>query len=124
MERKVGIVVFAHGSRRAEGNETMLRFVAKLRERFGHERIEPAFMERGEPSIPDAVGRLVTRGCNYIYGFALFLVPGSHLRDDIPRQFEDAVRNHPGVTFEISPPLLENPAMLEVVTRCLQWVSM
>jgi|GEM_PF-429324 len=124
MERKIGIVVVAHGSRRAESNETLLRFVAQLRQRLGHERIEPAFMERGEPTIPDAVQRLLTRGCNHIVGFALFLVPGTHLSEDIPRQFERALEGHSGVTFEISPPLLENPAMIEVVTRCLQWVSM
>jgi sirohydrochlorin ferrochelatase len=115
MKRKVGIVVVAHGSRRAEGNATLARFVAQLRERLQNECIEPAFMDLGEPTILDAIIRLTAQGCNHIQGYALFLVPGRHLNEDIPRQFESALNDHPGITWELSPPLLEDPAMVEFV---------
>jgi sirohydrochlorin cobaltochelatase len=122
MERKVGIVVVAHGSRRPGGNETLLRFVGQLRERLGAARVEPAFMGLGEPTIAGAVGRLVARGCDHIFGYALFFAPGAHLGEDVPVLFREAVSKHPGVTFEISPPLLEDAAMLEFVADRLRAV--
>lgn len=122
MKRKTGIVVFTHGSRRKEGNETMVRFVAQLRTRLDSELIEPAFMELGKPPIPVAIKRLVARGCNHIHGYALFLVPGSHLSEDIPFIFEQTLKKHSGVTWEISPPMLEDPAMLGFVENQLQQV--
>ncbi len=115
MKRKTGIVVFTHGSRRKEGNELLVRLVERLRERLGCEEIEPCFMELGKPPIPVAIKRLVAKGCNHIYGYAFFLVPGSHLNEDIPFIFEQTLKKHPGVTWEISPPMLEYPAMLGFV---------
>lgn len=120
MQRKVGIVVFTHGSRRDGGNQALLEFVTRLRARLGNERIEPAFMDLAEPTIPDAIARLLASGCDHIRGFALFLVPGSHLREDVPSLFRQALANHPGITWEISPPLLEDPAMLDYVAVHLE----
>jgi len=120
MKRKVGIVVFTHGSRRTEGNETLVRFVAQLRGRLDSDQIEPAFMELGKPLIPTAIKRLVARGCNHIYGWAFFLVPGAHLGEDVPFIFEQTLKKYHGVTWEISPPMLDDPAMLDHVAGRLR----
>ena len=120
MKRKTGIVVFTHGSRRKEGNDMMARLVERLRGRLGCEEIESCFMELGKPPIPVAIKRLVARGCNHIYGYAFFLVPGSHLSEDIPFIFEQTLKKHPGVTWEISPPMMEGDAMLEFVAEHLR----
>jgi len=120
MERKVGIVVFTHGSRRKEGNETMVRLVKRLREKLGCEHIEPCFMELGKPPIPAAIKKLVAQGCNHIYGYAFFLVPGSHLSEDVPFIFEQTLKKHPGVTWELSAPMLDDPAMLDYVAGRLR----
>jgi sirohydrochlorin ferrochelatase len=77
-------------------------------------------MELGEPLIPEAIARLVARGCNHLFGYALFLVAGTHLQDDVPRIFAEALRKHPGVTFEISPPLLADPLLVEFVARHIE----
>ena len=117
MERKVGIVVFTHGSRLPAGNETMLRLVSQLRARLGTDRIEPCFMELGQPPIPVAIKRLLAKGCNHIYGYAFFLVPGAHLSEDIPFIFERTLKKFPGVTWEISPPMMADPALVDFVTQ-------
>jgi len=119
MPRKIGVVVFTHGSRVMAGNATLLRLVAQLRARLGCEHIEPCFMELGRPPIPVAIKRLLRQGCNHIYGFAFFLVPGSHLSEDIPFIFQQTLKNHPEVTWELSPPLLEDPALLDFVAARL-----
>jgi sirohydrochlorin ferrochelatase len=117
MQRKVGVVVFTHGSRVPAGNAPLLRLVEQLRQRLGTDHIEPCFMELGRPPIPAALKKLVRHGCTHIYGYALFLVPGSHLTEDIPFIFAQTLKKHPGVTWEISPALLHDPQMVEFVAR-------
>ena len=120
MPRKLGVIIFTHGSRLPEGNETMSRLVAQLRVRLGYEDIEACFMELGKPPIPVALKRLVRKGCNHIYGYAFFLVPGTHLREDIPFIFEQTLKQYPGVTWEISPPMMNDPDMLDFVAKHIQ----
>lgn len=120
MKRKMGIVVFTHGSRRPAGNEIVLRFVERLGQRLPGVPVEPCFMELGQPRIPVALKRLVRQGCQHIYGYALFLVPGNHLSEDIPFIFERTLKEFPHVTWAISPPMLDDPLLLEFVVRHLE----
>lgn len=117
MQPKTGVVIFTHGSRRNTGNEILITFVDQIRRQLGHAHIEPCFMELAQPSIPVALQKLVQQGCTHIFGYALFLVPGSHLQEDIPVIFEQTLKNHPGVTWEISPPLLADPRLAEFVAQ-------
>jgi sirohydrochlorin cobaltochelatase len=117
MQQKTGVLVFTHGSRVKEGNEMMLQLVEQLKRRFPGAPIEPCFMELGKPLIPVAIRKLVRQGCTHIFGYAFFLVPGSHLREDIPFIFEQTLKKFPGVTFEVSPPMMADPMMLDFVAK-------
>ena len=117
MEKRIGVLVFTHGSRLKAGNEIMVQLVAQLRLRLGTDLIEPCFMELGKPPIPVAIRKLIRKGCNHIFGYAFFLVPGSHLQEDIPFIFEQTLQKHPGVTYEISPPMMTDPMMVEFVAK-------
>ena len=120
MPRKTGIIIFTHGSRRAAGNTALLQFTAQLRPRLISTLVEPAFMELGQPTIPDAIRKLVRQGCTHIFGYALFLVPGAHLQEDIPALFTATLKESPGITWEISPPLLADPRLLDFVAERLK----
>lgn len=122
MDRKIGIVMVVHGSRQAEANEMTEQFVVQVRELLNTDCLEVAFMEHAEPNVPQAIERLLARGCNDLYGFLLFLAPGAHSSRDIPALFERTLRNHPGVQWKLSPPLLQQRAMLEFVAARLQCV--
>ena len=117
MKKKVGVLIFTHGSRLKEGNEVMIRLVDRVRLRLGYDLIEACFMELGKPPIPVAIRRLVRRGANHIFGYALFLVPGSHLKEDIPFIFEQTLKKFPGVTYELSPPMMGDPMMVDLVAK-------
>ena len=114
------MIVFTHGSRLSAGNTALLQFVDQLRLRQPDAQIEPAFMELGQPSIPAAIHQLVRQGCNHIFGYALFLVPGTHLQEDIPAIFTEALKDFPAVTWEITPPMLADPQLLDFVATRLQ----
>ena len=77
-------------------------------------------MELGQPTIPDAIHKLVQQGCNHIFGYALFLVPGTHLQEDIPAIFTATLKESPGITWEISPAMLSEPRLLDFVADCLK----
>lgn len=117
MRRKTGVLIFTHGSRLKAGNDAMIRLVEQIRQRTGHDNIEACFMELGKPLIPVAIRKLVRQGCTHIFGYALFLVPGSHLQEDIPFIFEQTLKKHPGVTWEISPPMMADPMMVDFVAK-------
>jgi sirohydrochlorin ferrochelatase len=120
MRRKTGVLIFTHGSRLKDGNDMMLQLVDKLRRRFDTELIEPCFMELGKPPIPVAIKKLASKGCNHIFGYAFFLVPGSHLQEDIPFIFEQTLKRFPGVTYEISPPMMADPMMVDFVAKHIE----
>ena len=98
MQRKTGVLIFTHGSRLKEGNEIMVKLVNQVRDQLGYDLIEPCFMELGKPLIPVAIKKLIRRGATHIFGYAFFLVPGSHLREDIPFIFEQTLKKFPGCT--------------------------
>ena len=114
-----GIIVFTHGSRVTAGNDALLHFVTQLKQRRSDVRIEPAFMELGCPTIPEAIRKLVQQGCTHIFGYALFLVPGTHLQEDIPAIFSETLQEFPDVTWEITPPMLADPQLLDFVATRL-----
>ena len=97
----------------------MFPLVRELRRRLGNDCIVPCFMELGRPDIPAAVQKLVRRGCNLIFVHAFFLVPGRHLQKDIPRILEEALREHPGVTFEVGRPMFADPGLTDLVEQRL-----
>ena len=118
--KKTGIVVFTHGSRPKAANDMEVRFVESLRRRLGTPLIEPAFMEISDPTIPDAIEKLVAAGCTHIFGYAFFLVSGRHLSQDIPAIFDRALKNHPGITYEITEPLMDDPELIHLVENRLR----
>jgi sirohydrochlorin ferrochelatase len=120
MQRKTGVLIFTHGSRLKEGNEIMVKLVDHVRRRLGYDLIEPCFMELGKPLIPVAIKTLIRRGATHIFGYAFFLVPGSHLREDIPFIFEQTLKKYPSVTFEISPPMMSDPMMIDFVAKHIE----
>ena len=117
MKRKVGVLIFTHGSRLKEGNEIMVNLVDQVRQRLRYDLIEPCFMELGRPPIPVAIKKLIRRGANHIFGYAFFLVPGTHLREDIPFIFEQTLKKYPGVTYELSSPMMADPMMIDFVAK-------
>ena len=115
--KKTGVVLFTHGSKLAEANDAEVRVAKELRRRLTADLIEPAFMELSDLTIPAAIEKLVAAGCTHIFGYALFLVPGRHLTEDIPAIFTRALKNHPGVTYEISAPMLDDPALIDLLAK-------
>lgn len=111
----VGLILFGHGSRVAEANQSVMAVTEALRERGGYGLTATAFLELAEPDLPAAVAGLVAQGARRIVVIPYFLTLGIHLRRDLPRIVEELESIHPGVEILVTDPLDGHPALLEIV---------
>ena len=84
----VGIILFGHGSRVPEANQSVMAVTEAMRERGGYPLTGTAFLELAEPDLPQAVAALVAQGAHRILVIPYFLTLGIHLRRDLPRIVE------------------------------------
>lgn len=108
------VLVVDHGSRRKEANE-MLSEVGEMLQGKTELPVYTAHMELASPSIADGVDKCVKEGATHIIVVPFFLSPGRHSTKDIPQMTADAVANHPGVTFDIRPPIGTHPGIIDVI---------
>ncbi len=122
-----GIVIVDHGSRRAESNRMLERFVSEFAGSTPYNIVEPAHMELAEPSIATAFGKCVRRGAKHVVVCPYFLLPGKHWTEDIPRLTEAAAAEHPGVSYLVTAPIGLHPLMHGVIQsridHCLSHVA-
>lgn len=111
---KTGYIVFAHGSSVESANATVRAIAARFAHATGY-RVEPAFLELGEPDLTAAVGTLADEGIREILVIPYFLTLGIHLQRDLPRIVEEATRIHKGIHVEVTPPLDGHPALLQIL---------
>ncbi len=119
MDRK-GILVLGHGSRREEAGAQVSGLAARLRADLGSDMIEHAFVQLAMPDVPTAMAKLVGRGCREIFVVSLFLVNGNHLSQDVPSLLRDTVSGYDGVSFTLTPPLLQSPELYSHILERLQ----
>src|SRR5918999_1680930 len=78
-----GYIIFAHGSSIENANESVRKVTAEFARAGGHELVEPAFLEGGEPLLPAAVERIIERGVRHF----VFDVPEVEQLPYLPGQF-------------------------------------
>jgi sirohydrochlorin cobaltochelatase len=110
-----GIVLFAHGARDpswAQPFEAIRDIVRARRPEFP---VELAFLDFMTPKLEEAVDVLAAKGVAAITIFPLFMAPGGHLKNDLPRIVEDLRIAHPGVPIAIQTAVGEVPEILEAI---------
>lgn len=99
-----GLVLVAHGSRRASSNEEVRQVAAQLAERAGaeYEMVLAAFLELAEPLIPAGVQCCLDNGMEEVVVLPYFLSAGRHVVEDIPAEVAKAC-NTTGARVRIAP---------------------
>jgi sirohydrochlorin ferrochelatase len=112
------ILLIDHGSTLPEANE-MLACMANLVRHMldGDGTVRFAHMELAAPSIADGFAACVNDGANHVVAFPYMLSPGKHSTRDIPRMVAEVARNHPGVSFEVTPCFGVEAELAEVILR-------
>ena len=104
-KKKSAYLLIAHGTRDKEGEEAFFNFVEEFRRAFPGRKIEPSFLEICRPNIPEGIARCVEGGAQEIFVLPLMLFPGRHVKEDIPREIQEAKTRHPAIDFHYSGPL-------------------
>lgn len=117
------LILFAHGSRDPSWRMPFDRLAARLRELRPDLLVSLAFLERAEPSLPDAAGAAAAQGATTIRVAPLFLGLGGHLRHDLPQLVDGARLRCPGAKLELTPSLGESEDVLGAMAAWLAAVA-
>ena len=109
---KTGVLLIAHGSRRAEANADLLALVDRIAANFkGDWIVEPAFLELAEPDIPRGGERCVERGAVRVVMLPYFLAAGVHLQRDLTAARAELAARFPQVEFRLGDALGPHPLL-------------
>jgi len=103
--RMRGLVLVAHGSRRAAANVEVAELTQRVALQAGarYEVVTHGFLEMAEPSIPDAIQQAVDAGATEVVVVPYFLSAGRHVTEDIPQQVRCKQADCPAVRMTIAP---------------------
>jgi sirohydrochlorin ferrochelatase len=109
------LLLIAHGSPIPAANADLWALAEGVRARRGDLVVEPAFLEGTSPSIPEGIDACVRQGAERVAVIPFFLLPGSHVSEDLPAFVEAARREYPDVEFVLGEPLGTHPLLREVI---------
>lgn len=115
------LLLIAHGSRLEASNDEARALAARLAPQLAGEyaRVEAAFLELAEPSIPAGIDAAVAAGAGEVLVFPYFLTRGRHVAHDVPELVQAASARHPGVSIELAPYLGALPGLEALLVSAL-----
>ncbi len=115
-KQSTGIILFAHGSRDPNWR---LPFEAIL-DHFQKSHAQPAalaFLECMQPSLSEAIDKMIDSGIHEIRVVPVFLAVGSHVRKDLPILLEQARARHPQLSITATAAIGEQPAIQAAIAE-------
>ncbi|HEY4375760.1 MAG TPA: sirohydrochlorin chelatase, partial [Acidimicrobiales bacterium] len=108
------LVVIGHGSRDPAAADEFAALLDLIERRLPDQRVAGGFLELADPSIDDAIDKLVGDGAVDVVAVPYVLFGAGHLKDDGPAVLARARRRHAGVEFRLARDLGIHPAILDV----------
>ena len=119
-EEKTAVLLIAHGSRRSEANNDLVKLAELISRREEYQIVEVAYLELAVPTIPDGGRACVEKGAKRVLMLPYFLSAGVHVVNDLKefcQQFHEA---YPHVQFILCPHLGLHPLMADIVLARLR----
>jgi sirohydrochlorin cobaltochelatase len=109
------IILFGHGARDVRWREPFDRLAELWRTQHAQAPVELAFLEMMQPSLSEAIGKLVALEASQITIIPVFFGQGGHLRNDFPALLEECRTQYPGVALSATPAVGEDQAVLQAI---------
>lgn len=110
----IGLLLIAHGSRRADANADLEHVAQELRAR-GYPIVVPSFLELAEPNIEGGARRCIEQGAQVVVLLPYFLSSGVHVLRDLTEAQQRLSADYPRVEFHLAEPLGRHPLLIQVV---------
>ena len=109
------LVLVDHGSRRAEANAVLEELARLVQAAEPGRCVHAAHMELAPPELESALLACLAQGATRVIVVPVFVGPGRHTHEDIPRLVDEARTRHPELSVEIAPPLGPHPLLAELI---------
>ena len=116
-QRRVALLLIAHGSRRPEANDDLEYVAARLRERGRYPIVQVSYLELADPGIEAGGALCVAAGAREVILLPYFLSPGKHVVEDLAAARDRLAEFFPGVRFVLADPLGRHPLLLDVIEQ-------
>ena len=117
------VLLIAHGSRRREANDDLVRLATMLQSRWSRGPVEIAYLELAEPTIPQGLDACLGQGATEIRMSPYFLSEGAHVTQDLARFRDEFAGAHPEVRVVLCPPLGLHPLIVEIVLQRIDEIT-
>lgn len=111
----VAVLLIAHGSRRAEANDDLVKLAELIATRGPYGFVEVSYLEIAKPTILEGGRTCVARGAAQILMLPYFLSAGVHVVNDLEESRRQLATEFPGIEFRLCPHLGLHPLMAEIV---------
>jgi len=112
--RKHSLLIF-HGSARETAGNAATVFADSLKARDGMAEFSVCFLRGAKPSLEEAIEEAIANGCSCLRLIPLFLLPGSHIDEDIPAIVKKYRETYPHTTIKLGSCLVHNPNFIKFV---------
>ncbi|PKL46108.1 MAG: hypothetical protein CVV42_17660 [Candidatus Riflebacteria bacterium HGW-Riflebacteria-2] len=117
MARKRHALLIFHGSARETASNAAAVFVENLKKQNNPVDFSICFLRGAEPTLEKAIETAIDNGCTSLRLIPLFLLPGSHIDEDIPAIIEKYQLANPHIEFEAGSCLVHNPQFIKFVAN-------
>jgi len=114
---RTAVLLIAHGSQHEPANDDLRAMAARFAARGHYPIVEACFLELAEPDIATGGSRCVARGATRVLMVPYFLSAGVHLVRDLTAARDALEELHPGVDFQLGPPLGPHPLLDALVAE-------
>ncbi len=110
-----GIIVVGHGSRSEDAKEVFLEIVAALKKKLSDKIVDGCFMEISKPYIPAKIDEMYKDGVRDFTILPYFLIPGIHIKEDIPEILKEAKEKYGDITVALAEPIGYDDKLVEIL---------
>jgi sirohydrochlorin ferrochelatase len=113
------LLIVAHGSRRVESNDEVRALTGRLGAQAAglYTRVQCAFLELAEPSIPDGLLAAIREGATRVTVVPYFLSAGRHVVMDIPAEIEGVRKEYPDIDIVLAPYVGAAPGLTDLLLQ-------
>ena len=113
--RPTHVILFCHGSSNPLWAAPFRELTAKLKDKYGQDKVHLGFLELSEPNLDTLVAEIAQLGPGHIKVLPVFLSAGKHLREDVPPMLDGFSKKYQGLTLELLEPVGRQPAFVTML---------